>query len=61
MLTVKMVDGSPLPAWMKFDPVKKVVSGTPPHGVKGEFKVIVLANDQFGGEARSEMSIKVGR
>ncbi|MBV5339257.1 MAG: hypothetical protein J0665_06815, partial [Deltaproteobacteria bacterium] len=61
LLTVRMVDGSPLPAWMSFDPVKKMISGIPPQGVSGEFDVIVIATDQFGGEARTRLKVRVGK
>ena len=61
LLTASMPDGAPLPNWMAFDPVKKVVTGVPPNGVNGEFTVIVTAHDQFGGEAKTELKIKVGR
>ena len=60
-LTAQMADGQPLPAWMSFDPVKNVISGVPPTGVKGEFNVVVTARDQSGGEARTELKVNVGK
>jgi filamentous hemagglutinin family protein len=58
-LTVRMADGSPLPAWMSFDPVKKVISGIPPQGLTGDFDVIVIANDQFGGEMKTTLKVRI--
>ena len=59
-LTVRMADGSPLPAWMSFDPINKEVSCNPPKGIKGEFHVIVMAKDQYSGKAQTELKILVG-
>jgi hypothetical protein len=60
-LEARMADGAPLPEWMAFDSVRKIVSGTAPKGVSGEFKIILIARDQFGGEARTVLRVKVGR
>ena len=59
LLTVRMADGLPLPAWMSYDPVKKVIIGIPPQGMTGEYEIVVIANDQFGGEARTKLKVKV--
>jgi filamentous hemagglutinin family protein len=59
-LEARLSDGSPLPTWMSFDPVRKVLTGTVPKGVKGEYKIRVIAKDQYGGEAFSELTVKVG-
>jgi hypothetical protein len=59
-LEARLSDGAPLPAWMSFDPVRKVLTGTVPKGVKGEYKIRVIATDQYGGEAYSELTVKLG-
>ena len=56
-----MADSSPLPAWMSFDPVRKVIMGTPPRGVVSEFEIRITARDQFGGEAQTILKLNVGR
>jgi hypothetical protein len=59
-LDVRSVNGSSLPDWMSFDPVQKVISGTPPKEATGEYQLELVAKDQFGGEARTTVLIKVG-
>lgn len=38
-------DGSPLPAWLVFDPVTRGFSGTPPADLRGVLKITVTASD----------------
>jgi hypothetical protein len=59
-LDLHSVNGSSLPEWMSFDPVRKVISGTPPKEATGEYQLELVAKDQFGGEARTTVLIKVG-
>ena len=59
-LEARLADGSPLPAWMSFDPARKVITGTPPKGVAGDFQITITAKDQFGGEAQTSLKITVG-
>lgn len=40
-----LADGSPLPAWLQFDPATKTVSGTPKNGDFGTNQVLVTASD----------------
>ncbi|MEI7818373.1 MAG: putative Ig domain-containing protein, partial [Desulfuromonadales bacterium] len=58
-LDVRMFDGSLLPEWLTFDPVRKMLIGTAPKGVHGEFKIRITAKDQFGGEAFSVLTVKI--
>ncbi|WP_422378906.1 putative Ig domain-containing protein [Roseibium sp.] len=44
-------DGSPLPAWLTFDPETRVFSGTPPQDFNGTLSLKVIASD---GEASAE-------
>jgi hypothetical protein len=60
-LTAQMADGTALPAWMSLDPVNKLVTGTPPQGATGEYKVVVTATDQFGGNAKTELNVNIGK
>jgi hypothetical protein len=59
-LEVCLVNGSAIPSWMAFDSKQKVLSGTPPQGAKGEYQLELIAKDQFGGEARTILLVKVG-
>ena len=59
-IKVGLVNGSSIPSWMSFDPKQKILSGTPPPDAKGEYKVELIAKDQFGGEARTVVLVKVG-
>jgi hypothetical protein len=59
-LEARLSDGSALPAWMSFDPVRKIITGTPPQGISNEYEVTIIARDQFGGEAKTVLRINVG-
>ncbi|HYE01086.1 MAG TPA: hypothetical protein VEH84_17005 [Alphaproteobacteria bacterium] len=54
----RKADGSPLPAWIKFDPATGTFSGRPPPGEEG-LKLVVIARDTEGNEAATEFEIKV--
>ena len=57
---VNLVNGSVIPSWMSFDPKQNVLSGTPPQHAQGEYRVELIAKDQFGSEARTVLLVKVG-
>ena len=59
-LEVQSVNGSSIPFWMSFDPVRKVISGKAPKEAKGVYRVELVAKDQFGEHARSVLLIKIG-
>ena len=59
-LEVTSVNGSSIPAWMTFDQNQKVISGKAPKEAKGIYRVELLAQDQFGDQARSVVLIKIG-
>ena len=44
-------DGQPLPAWLSFDDISGIFSGTPPAGT-GSIDVLVVARDQEGHESQ---------
>jgi hypothetical protein len=47
-------DGQPLPAWLSFDDISGIFSGTPPVGT-GELDVLVVARDQEGRESQQTL------
>jgi len=50
-LQATLADGSPLPAWLIFDPVNGTLSGMPPDGIPIEIEVKITARDDAGREA----------
>jgi filamentous hemagglutinin family protein len=54
-------NGAALPGWLHFDPSTKTLSGTAPKGANGEVKLVVVARDQSGSEARSKLTINLSR
>ncbi len=56
---VRQVNGRPLPGWLRYDPEQQVLTGNPPPGMTGTLKLVVIAKDQFGGEARTELTINL--
>ncbi|WP_244664862.1 putative Ig domain-containing protein [Candidatus Symbiopectobacterium sp. 'North America'] len=44
-LTATLADGSPLPAWLSFNPTTSCFSGTPGNGDVGRLSIKVTAND----------------
>lgn len=59
-LEVASVNGSSIPSWMSIDPERKIISGTPPKEAAGEYRVEIIARDQFGGEVLTVVLVKVG-
>jgi filamentous hemagglutinin family protein len=59
-LEVHSVNGASIPTWMSFDPKQNVISGRAPKEAQGEYRVELIARDQFGGEARSVLLVKIG-
>jgi hypothetical protein len=45
---------------MSFDPERKVISGRAPKEAKGEYRIELVARDQFGSETRSVVLVKIG-
>jgi len=43
--TATLADGSPLPAWLNFDPDTRTFTGTPPGGSGGAWDVLVTGSD----------------
>jgi hypothetical protein len=53
-------DGSPLPAWLKFDPNKLRFTGIPPQGAMST-EVMVTARDSYGNEVQAYFTVTVNR
>ncbi|MGQ3050358.1 MAG: DUF4347 domain-containing protein [Roseateles sp.] len=56
---VRLADGRPLPAWLKFDPVTGTISGQPPRGLSQRLAIEVIARDSKGNRATSHLEINV--
>src|SRR3569623_332758 len=59
MLAATMVDGSPLPTCLHFDPVKCESTGTPDGSVHGVLSIKVIARDDSGNEVETIFLIQV--
>jgi uncharacterized delta-60 repeat protein len=56
--TITRADGSALPAWLSFDAISKVLSGTPPSGTT-DLALRVTATDPWGAVASQDFVINV--
>jgi fibronectin-binding autotransporter adhesin len=56
---VRLADGRPLPAWLKFDPVTGTLSGEPPRGLNQKLSIEVVARDSKGNRATTHLSIEI--
>ena len=52
--TATLADGSPLPAWLVFDPITQAFSGTPVNDDVGEISIKVTATDDSGASAAGQ-------
>ncbi|WP_139826424.1 DUF4347 domain-containing protein [Derxia lacustris] len=59
-LTVRLVNGRALPAWLHFDPARGTFSGSVPPGQSGRVRVEVTLTDQNGNSVRTEIDIDLG-
>ncbi|WP_409522518.1 Ig-like domain-containing protein [Nitrincola sp. MINF-07-Sa-05] len=59
-LTATMVDGTPLPSWLRFDPATGQISGTAPEDYQGELQVRVVARDDAGRQAETLVRVSDG-
>jgi len=50
-LSATLADGSPLPAWLSFDPATYVFSGIPDPTATGTLEILVVATDSAGATA----------
>ncbi|MCL2021453.1 MAG: putative Ig domain-containing protein [Betaproteobacteria bacterium] len=57
--TVTLRDGSPLPAWLTFDPATRTLSGTPGTAQIGNLALSVTASDPYGLAASQNFALSV--
>ena len=58
-LSAFMVDGTPLPTWLKFDGEKGEFEGMPPEWFQGELLIKVVARDDEGRQAETIVRLRV--
>ncbi|WP_298625221.1 Ig-like domain-containing protein [uncultured Zoogloea sp.] len=54
-----LADGSPLPAWLHFDPVTRTFSGTPGGGDIAVLQIRVIADDHGNQPAHADFTLRV--
>ncbi|WP_448208324.1 putative Ig domain-containing protein [Azospirillum sp. sgz302134] len=59
-LQATLSDGSPLPAWLKFDTANGTFNGNPPSEMKATFNIKVIARDDQGAQATTEFRVNIG-
>ncbi|WP_321945843.1 putative Ig domain-containing protein [Paraburkholderia sp. J10-1] len=57
--TATLANGSPLPSWLTFDPVKLTFSGTPTDQTTGNLQLKVTATEQGGLAASAPLNVTV--
>ena len=60
-LSAELVDGRPLPPWLKFNPRNGRFEGIAPEGFAGKLTVRVMARDSLGHEAVQAFDIVIQR
>ena len=58
-LSATLADGSPLPAWLSFDPATQTFSGTPLNDDVGSLAIRVTATDTSGATATQDFTVTV--
>jgi hypothetical protein len=59
-LQATLVDGRPLPSWLRFDPATQTFSGNPPPGAQqGEVQIRVTARDSQGNEVSVNFELQM--
>jgi len=59
-IEVRLADGRPLPAWLKFDSATGTLSGKAPAGMRQRLNIEVVARDSKGHRASSHIEVDVG-
>jgi hypothetical protein len=59
ILTATMVDGTALPTWLIFDPLKGEFRGVAPQDFTGDLIIKILARDDFGRQAETTVKINI--
>jgi hypothetical protein len=60
-MEARLVNGQPLPSWLRFDAQRGVLSGQPPAGFNGSVKVEIILRDTQGQRASTVLDVKVGK
>jgi hypothetical protein len=55
----RMADGSPLPAWLRFDPETGTFMGQPPEDARKPVDVVVTARDSEGNQATTRVRLQI--
>lgn len=58
-LGATLIDGRPLPSWLRFDASKGEFVGVVPAGLRGDIEVKVTARDNYGNETVTKFKIKI--
>jgi Putative Ig domain len=58
-LEARLEDGSPLPAWLRFDGMRGVFTGFPPVGSDEALGIEIVARDTAGREARTHFTLEI--
>jgi hypothetical protein len=58
-LEARLINGSPLPAWLQFGGTSGLFRGAPPEGLRGSLEIEVIARDSEGREARTAFVLQV--
>ncbi len=58
-LEARLIDGLPLPSWLKFEGLGGTFRGLPPEGLRGTLEIEVVARDTEGREARTRFALEV--
>ncbi|WP_220702196.1 putative Ig domain-containing protein, partial [Trinickia fusca] len=57
--TATLADGDPLPAWLRFDPIKQTLSGTPTDATTGTLAVKITATEAAGLASSTTLNLQV--
>lgn len=58
--SIAMQNGSAVPSWLKFDPLTRVLSGTPAAANVGELKLLLWGTDTYNASAGEVVTLTVG-
>ncbi len=58
--TVTLGDGSPLPTWLNYNPTTHIISGVPPTGSDGTYRILVTADDGVQAPVMGTLTLNIG-
>ena len=59
VLSARLANGRPLPAWLSFDPTTGTLSGQVPPGVSSDLLIDVQARDADGNEVKTQLKLDI--